>query len=630
MRDTPKTPTGGIVAQFRLAVLATLLSLATAVTLGAWQFSRVLDSQAHLSAVSVPFLTQSQDIDHSLTTMALSVFQLGHTNTIEELEITAAALDARYLEVRKAAETLLSVASDTNDPTTLTNQLNDFDATIQITVATKTDLFTSTAAIQNLRTQLGRIHQQIHQDLTALFATMPASQPGPDTSQGPIGPAPNLSDFRAATDRYFELARQIGPQTSPEQITRTLSALALPQQDWRRKFAALPNVPQRKSIANHITASLDMLSPQGRLLQEVTAVHAAQVALAHQFEKQFNLISEISTLTGRLQQRAHDEMIGAIADHRTTTKLSIYITSITAICAAIGILLLNHLITERKIGRRLSMITEAALKIAQGNTQHPIEISGNDELGRIASALETFKVTANELHRSNTELEKFAYAAAHDLRAPLRAIQGLVRWTIDDPDTVLSASSQRNLNMLLTRADRLSALLSDLLTYAQVGHEHDDITSIDISDLVDTTHDLLDPNGHFSVQFDGPIGTTTTYSTPLHHILLNALSNAIKHHDADTGSIAVSTSRADGRLTVTVSDDGPGIPLNHQDQAFDLFKTLRPRDQVEGSGLGLSIIQKYAAHYDGRVTLRSDPEVERGTHLTFDLPDFSLAQATAA
>ena len=373
-----------------------------------------------------------------------------------------------------------------------------------------------------------------------------------------------------------------------------------------------------------------MLSPKGRLLQEVTATHTTQVALSRQLEQQFSHISEISALTGRLQQRVHDEMIGAIASDSTSTKPSVYITSIATICAAIGIPLLIHLITERKISRRLSLVTEAALKIAQGNTKHPIQVSGSDELGHIAGALEALKSTANELHRANTEPEKFAYAAAHDLRAPLRAIQDLVRWTIDDPDTVFSASSQRNLKMLLTRADRLSALLSNLLAYAQVGHDDDDITSIDISDLVDAAHDLLDPNGRFSVQFDGPVRTTTTYSTLLHQILLNALSNAIKHHDAETGSIAVSTPCADGRLTVTVSDDGPGIPLNHQDQAFDLFKTLRPRDQVEGSGLGLSIIQKYAAHYDGRVTLRSDPEVERGTHLTFDLPNSSLAQATAA
>ncbi|MDG1339607.1 MAG: hypothetical protein P8P66_06375 [Paracoccaceae bacterium] len=150
MRDTPTTPTGGIVTQPRLAGLATLLSLATATTLGIWQFSRVLNSQTHLSAISVPFLTQSQDIHHSLTTMAFGVFQLSHASTIEELEIAAAALDARYLEVRKAAETLLRVASGTNDPTTLTNLLIDFDATTQIIVAAKADLFASTAAIQNL------------------------------------------------------------------------------------------------------------------------------------------------------------------------------------------------------------------------------------------------------------------------------------------------------------------------------------------------------------------------------------------------------------------------------------------------------------------------------------------------
>ncbi|EET48122.1 hypothetical protein [Thalassobium sp. R2A62] len=91
--------------------------------------------------------------------------------------------------------------------------------------------------------------------------------------------ASNLSDFRAATDRYFELARQIGPQPSPDQISQVLSALALPQQDWRRKLTSLSDAPLRQGIADQITTSLDMLSPKGRLLQEVTATHTTQVAL---------------------------------------------------------------------------------------------------------------------------------------------------------------------------------------------------------------------------------------------------------------------------------------------------------------------------------------------------------------
>jgi signal transduction histidine kinase len=101
---------------------------------------------------------------------------------------------------------------------------------------------------------------------------------------------------------------------------------------------------------------------------------------------------------------------------------------------------------------------------------------------------------------------------------------------------------------------------------------------------------------------------------------MNLISNAIKHHDKDSGTITVRATFKNDRLHFSVSDDGPGIPEQYQDRVFALFQTLRSRDEVEGSGLGLAIIRKLIERYDCEITLTSNPSQQRGTMFSFDFP----------
>ena len=115
----------------------------------------------------------------------------------------------------------------------------------------------------------------------------------------------------------------------------------------------------------------------------------------------------------------------------------------------------------------------------------------------------------------------------------------------------------------------------------------------------------------------------TTYATPLRQILLNLISNGIKHHDQSKGQITVHTYLENDRIHMSVSDDSPGIPTPYQDRVFGLFETLKPRDEVEGSGLGLSIIRKSLKHHKGKIRIESDPDTTRRTSFLFDLPEMS-------
>jgi len=106
----------------------------------------------------------------------------------------------------------------------------------------------------------------------------------------------------------------------------------------------------------------------------------------------------------------------------------------------------------------------------------------------------------------------------------------------------------------------------------------------------------------------------------LQQILGNLISNAIKHHDRDHGTIHVNAEVQQDRVVLSVRDDGPGIELRHQEKIFELFQTLKSRDEVEGSGLGLAIVSKLASHQKGKITLVSDPNKERGSTFVVELP----------
>ncbi|MCV3270600.1 sensor histidine kinase [Roseobacter sinensis] len=318
------------------------------------------------------------------------------------------------------------------------------------------------------------------------------------------------------------------------------------------------------------------------------------------------------------------------------TRLLSIILMVCLFLAATTTLIGHTVIIEQQINRRVARLNDAVKAIANGDLDHPIDVSGNDEFGDIARALHVFKQNAEELRRSNTDLERFAYVAAHDLRAPLRAVHDLSEWTLEDDQNVLTDESRSYLLMMQARTDRLDRLLVDLLDYARAGQEQQDLGEVDLAALVEqVTHMLAPPHG-LTVRFTGPARGARTYATPLKQILINLISNAIKHHDRATGSITVSAAFQGGRLMVEVTDDGPGIPLAYQDRIYELFQTLKPRDEVEGSGLGLAIIRKILDRYRSELTLQSNPETARGATFRFDLPaeeiidEDATAQANAA
>ncbi|MEZ4864860.1 MAG: PAS domain S-box protein [Caldilineaceae bacterium] len=222
-----------------------------------------------------------------------------------------------------------------------------------------------------------------------------------------------------------------------------------------------------------------------------------------------------------------------------------------------------------------------------------------------------------ELERSNRDLDEFAYIASHDLRAPLRAIEHLAAWIAEDAAAKLPAASQEHLQKLRGRVHRMELLLEDLLVYSRAGRIRDDAVAIDLGELVDNVAALMTPPSGFEIIHAAEMPTITTYRAPLELVLRNLIGNAIKHHHQPSGRVQIEAVIQNEFIKFTVTDDGPGIAPEYQARIFGMFQTLRPRDEVEGSGIGLAVVKKTVESMGGEVWVESVPGQGATFHFTW-------------
>lgn len=210
-----------------------------------------------------------------------------------------------------------------------------------------------------------------------------------------------------------------------------------------------------------------------------------------------------------------------------------------------------------------------------------------------------------ELERRNQELDQFAYIASHDLKAPLRAIDNLATWISDDAGSLLPLTSQQHLELLRSRVKRMEDLLNGLLAYSRADRYLGEAEPVDIRRLVEGIIELLAPPESFTITVQPKMPVINTLRVPLETVLRNLIGNAIKHHHRPDGRVQVSAEERGDLIEFIVKDDGPGIAEIFHGRVFMIFQTLQPRDQVEGSGMGLAIVKKTVESRGGKISLIS-------------------------
>jgi PAS domain S-box-containing protein len=223
------------------------------------------------------------------------------------------------------------------------------------------------------------------------------------------------------------------------------------------------------------------------------------------------------------------------------------------------------------------------------------------DLTDIKNAEAALRDSHNDLQRSNRDLEQFAYVASHDLKAPLRSIEVLVSWLSEDLADYHQGDVQENIGLLKSRTARLNRLLDDLLAYSRAGRRVGEICTVDTAELVDGIWAMIAPPEGFELRIGGDLPTLTTFRGPLDQVLRNLISNAVKHHPGPAGCITVSADPQDGHYVFSVADDGAGIPEEYRDRIYQMFQTLQPRDDVEGSGMGLAIVSRVVEWQGGKI-----------------------------
>ena len=228
-----------------------------------------------------------------------------------------------------------------------------------------------------------------------------------------------------------------------------------------------------------------------------------------------------------------------------------------------------------------------------------------------------------QLERSNRDLADFAYVASHDLKSPLRGIDNAAKWLEEDLHDI-SAGSRKILGLMRNRINRMEKLLDDLLTYSRAGRTDTAIGETNVADIFDSIIAILSPPAHIKVRVEGVLPVIVTASAQLEQVLRNLINNAIKHHDKPSGEVVLSGKQVGDFVEFLVRDDGPGILPQFHKKIFQLFQTLKRRDEVEGSGMGLAIVKKLVEQQNSCITVHSHGN-GTGTEFRFQWPTLKAA-----
>ena len=226
--------------------------------------------------------------------------------------------------------------------------------------------------------------------------------------------------------------------------------------------------------------------------------------------------------------------------------------------------------------------------------------------------------TMSQLEQRNSELDQFAYVTSHDLKAPLRAIANLASWIEEDLGDRLPAENKEQFDLLKNRVMRMEGFINGLLEYSRIGRTHQSSEIIDVADLLADIIDSLSPSAQFSIEIISPMPVLKTKRIPLTQVFSNLIGNAIKHHHREDGRVEISAIEHDDSYEFLVTDDGPGIDPAYHDKIFTIFQTLRSRDELESTGIGLSLVKKAVKAEGGETSVSS--EEGKGATFSFTWP----------
>ncbi|MEK6749630.1 MAG: PAS domain-containing sensor histidine kinase, partial [Pseudomonadota bacterium] len=252
---------------------------------------------------------------------------------------------------------------------------------------------------------------------------------------------------------------------------------------------------------------------------------------------------------------------------------------------------------------------------------NPIETADGNYIVATITDITQRKKSELKLKQVNADLDEFTYVASHDLKSPLRGIESLLEWIEEDLGDTAADTVKNNLKRAHIRIKRMEKLIEDLLEYARSGRQQSETKTLDLKQTIDDIVQLLAPPDSFSIEIGGYLGEIQASSIPLETVLRNLISNALKHHDQNHGTIQITITPEDAYCIFDIKDDGPGIPTNAHERIFKLFQTLSSEDGSR-SGVGLAVCKRLVEAHGGKIEVHAQDN-QRGTRFRFWWPRFS-------
>ncbi|HVR41998.1 MAG TPA: ATP-binding protein [Thermoanaerobaculia bacterium] len=289
---------------------------------------------------------------------------------------------------------------------------------------------------------------------------------------------------------------------------------------------------------------------------------------------------------------------------------------------------------SRSVTRRLVTVVENASRLESGRPLMP-PLPPGDEISQLDSAFHRMarSLTDRErrLREANAELEAFSYSVSHDLRAPIRAIDGYARMLHDDYAGRLEGDGIRFLGTIRSEAVRMGKLIDDLLAFSRISRQSIQREVIDLEGMVRQAFEesmRLEP-GRDATLVTEPVPAALGDRAMVFQLVWNLVSNALKYsRPREKARIEFGAERTEAETVYSLRDNGVGFDMRYHDKLFGVFQRLHGNDEFEGTGVGLAIVQRVAHRHGGRVWAEGKPG--EGARFCFTLPGRNEGMNAAA
>lgn len=433
-----------------------------------------------------------------------------------------------------------------------------------------------------------------------------------------------ISDLRLVTFEYI-LYRQERARLQEQKVAARLERLLAEMSfDAQEQAEILEDMRQRQAAAHRLFSDL-----QPTAADESTGISSGD-ALTRRFEAQLSsrlLIYQQESVTDatRLSEFS-TERINA-AQQRVVIVILAGLALIAAITTAAAWLL------RRSILEPIARLEQATREVAAGNWDYKLDIGSADEIGRMArnfkAMTQALRESFAQIERSNQELaalnkeiEAFSYSVSHDLRSPLRSMDGFALALIEDYGDKLDEDGRDALQRIRAASQRMGRLIDELLGLSRVTRAELAIRPVNLSEIareISTSLSQQQPGRQARWEIDD--GITVQADKALMQIAMqNLLENAWKF----TGKTAqpvirVGVEEQEGRRTCFVADNGVGFDMAYAGRLFGAFQRLHHESEFSGTGIGLAIVQRIFHRHGAKIWVKAQPE--RGATFFFSLTE---------